>query len=145
VLCAIDFSEPSMRALEFASTIAQEAGGQLAVLHTVEFPSGDPGADASWATQTVADYFAQARAESAVRLTEAVPAEVSEYCEVETVLTAGSPYREILREAENRQSDLIVLGVHGRNPIDVMLFGSTVYQVLRRARCPVLTVGSPAA
>ena len=60
-----------------------------------------------------------------------------------TVMTSGTPYREILREAESRQSDLIVLGVHGRNPIDVMLFGSTVYQVLRRARCPVLTVGGP--
>lgn len=56
-------------------------------------------------------------------------------------MTGGTPYREILREAESRKSDLIVLGVHGRNPLDVMLFGSTVYQVLRRARCPVLTVG----
>ena len=141
VLCAIDFSPPSMQALDYACAIAQEAGGQLAVLHSVEFLPGDPGPEASWATQTVADYFEQARAESDARLSAAVSSEVREYCQVETVMTTGSPYREILREAESRQSDLIVLGVHGRNPIDVMLFGSTVYQVLRRARCPVLTVG----
>ena len=141
VLCAIDFSPPSMQALDYACAIAQEAGGQLAVLHSVEFLPGDPGPEASWATQTVADYFDQARAESDARLSAAVSSEVREYCQVETVMTTGSPYREILREAESRQSDLIVLGVHGRNPIDVMLFGSTVYQVLRRARCPVLTVG----
>ena len=41
-------------------------------------------------------------------------------------MTTGTPYREILREAESRESNLIVLGIHGRNPIDVMLFGSTV-------------------
>jgi nucleotide-binding universal stress UspA family protein len=141
VLCAIDFSPPSMQALDYACAIAQEAGGQLAVLHSVEFLPGDSGSGASWATQTVANYFEQARAESESRLSAVIPPEVRDYCEVETVMTAGTPYREILREAESRQSDLIVLGVHGRNPIDVMLFGSTVYQVLRRARCPVLTVG----
>jgi nucleotide-binding universal stress UspA family protein len=141
VLCAIDFSPSSMQALVYACAIAQEAGGQLAVLHTVEFMPNDPGPDASWATQTMAEYFEQARTQSEAELSAAVPSEVREYCEVETVMTTGTPYREILREAEQRQSDLIVLGVHGRNPLDVMLFGSTVYQVLRRAKCPVLTVG----
>ena len=141
VLCAIDFSPSSTQALQYACAIAQEAGGQLTVLHSVEFMTSDPGAEASWTTQTVADYFEQARTESEQRLAAAVPPAVREYCQVETVMTRGTPYREILREAESRQSDLIVLGVHGRNPIDVLLFGSTVYQVLRRARCPVLTVG----
>jgi len=34
----------------------------------------------------------------------------------------------------------IVLGVHGRNPLDMALFGSTTNQVVRRATCPVLTL-----
>jgi nucleotide-binding universal stress UspA family protein len=37
-------------------------------------------------------------------------------------------------------ADLLVLGVHGRNPIDRALFGSTTDQVVRRATCAVLTV-----
>ena len=37
-------------------------------------------------------------------------------------------------------TDLIVMGVHGRNALDVMLFGSTTNQVVRRATCPVLTL-----
>jgi nucleotide-binding universal stress UspA family protein len=32
------------------------------------------------------------------------------------------------------------MGVHGRNPLDLMLFGSTTNQVVRRATCPVLTL-----
>jgi nucleotide-binding universal stress UspA family protein len=37
-------------------------------------------------------------------------------------------------------SDLIVLGTHGPEPIDRMLFGSTTRHVVRQAPCPVLTV-----
>jgi nucleotide-binding universal stress UspA family protein len=33
-----------------------------------------------------------------------------------------------------------VMGVHGRNALDLMLFGSTTNQVVRRATCPVLTL-----
>ena len=57
VLCAIDFSPSSMQALDYACAIAQEAGGQLAVVHAVEFMSGNPDPQVSWATQTVASYL----------------------------------------------------------------------------------------
>jgi nucleotide-binding universal stress UspA family protein len=33
-----------------------------------------------------------------------------------------------------------VMGVRGRNPLDVMLFGSTTAHVVRQAECPVLTI-----
>jgi glycine betaine transporter len=59
---------------------------------------------------------------------------------VEEIVVCGKPHHEILRIAEEWQSDLIVLGVHGRNVVDRMLFGSTVEPVVRRAHCPVLTV-----
>ena len=80
------------------------------------------------------------RADSEMKLAQSVSSDVRQYCEVETVMVTGTPYREILKAADSRQSDLIVLGVHGRNPLDVLLFGSTTDQVLRRSRCPVLTI-----
>jgi nucleotide-binding universal stress UspA family protein len=52
----------------------------------------------------------------------------------------GKPYIQILDAASDEGSDLIVLGVHGRNPFDMMLFGSTANQIVRRASCPVLTL-----
>ena len=39
-------------------------------------------------------------------------------------------------------ADLIVVGVRGRNAVDLALFGSTTNQVVRAAECPVLTVRS---
>ncbi|RPJ53586.1 MAG: universal stress protein, partial [Acidobacteria bacterium] len=35
---------------------------------------------------------------------------------------------------------LVVMGVRGRGAIDLTLFGSTTNQVVRLARCAVLTV-----
>jgi len=46
--------------------------------------------------------------------------------------------------AASMPADLIVLGVRGRNAIDVMLFGSTANQVVRQATCPVLTIRTKA-
>ena len=55
-------------------------------------------------------------------------------------LAYGKPYEKILATAESEGTDLIVMGVHGRNVVDVLLFGSTTNQVVRRASCPVLTM-----
>ena len=45
-------------------------------------------------------------------------------------------------EANRRYEDvhLIVMGVYGRNPIDLAFFGSTTNHVVRAANCPVLTL-----
>ena len=61
---------------------------------------------------------------------------------LETVaqLRNGKAWTEILDVARDEHSDLIIMGVRGRNPVDVTLFGSTTNQVVRRASCPVLTV-----
>jgi nucleotide-binding universal stress UspA family protein len=55
-------------------------------------------------------------------------------------LRNGKPYRQILDVAQDEDADLIVIGVHGRSPMDIMFFGSTANQVVRRASCPVLTI-----
>jgi nucleotide-binding universal stress UspA family protein len=46
----------------------------------------------------------------------------------------------LLRLAEEKDADLIVMGVHGRGAIDRALFGSTTHKIVRDARCAVLTV-----
>jgi nucleotide-binding universal stress UspA family protein len=55
-------------------------------------------------------------------------------------VTHGKPYVELLRVAAENDTDIIVLGVHGRNPVDLALFGSTTTHIVRAATCPVLTL-----
>ncbi len=138
ILCAVDFATLSLRSLEYALSLAQEAGGNLLLVNVVEWFSEEPG----WDVQlNIEDYRAQMEASVLERLNEIVPAEVRDWCDVETVVRSGKPYRDILELASERDVGLIVMGVRGRNPLDLMLFGSTTQHVVRHAKCPVLTIG----
>ena len=55
-------------------------------------------------------------------------------------VTVGRPFVEIIRYAEEKSVNLIVLGTHGRGAIVHALMGSTAERVVRKAPCPVLTV-----
>ena len=46
--------------------------------------------------------------------------------------------------AADRRADLLVVGVHGHNILDLALFGSTTQHIVREATCPVLSVRSEA-
>jgi nucleotide-binding universal stress UspA family protein len=139
ILCAIDFSRDSARALGYAASLAQHAAGRLTLLHTVEtVPVGyDPTAGVNF---DVAGYE-QALERSAGRKLEELTRELGG--ETQTVVTRGKPYKEILRAATDQHADLIVVGVHGRSAVDRLVFGSTTEHIVRRAACPVLAVPRP--
>ena len=139
ILCPVDFSESSLHALQYAISLAQEADGQLAILHVVAHEL-EHTADIELATgMTVGDFLKEREEALRRRLQEAVAA-ASESCRVASSITRGKPWREILRIAAERESDLIVMGVQGRGAADLLLFGSTTQHVVRDASCPVLTL-----
>jgi nucleotide-binding universal stress UspA family protein len=63
---------------------------------------------------------------------------------VETRLEDGDAAEVILRVAEEVRCDLIVMGTHGRSGLGRLLMGSVAEAVMRKARCPILTVKSQA-
>jgi nucleotide-binding universal stress UspA family protein len=142
VLCAVDFSPDSARALDHATSLARHGGGRLVLLHVVEpIPVGyDPMVGPAF---DIAGYEYRLEESGRAQLQKLAPESAAAGCEVETVLARGRAYKEILRVAAERQADVIVLGAHGRNAFDRLVFGSTTEQIIRRARCPVLAVATP--
>ncbi len=63
--------------------------------------------------------------------------------EVEAILCEGSPSREIVRVAEERACDLVVMATSGRMGLDRLLLGSVTERVVRQSPVPVLTVQHP--
>jgi nucleotide-binding universal stress UspA family protein len=139
MLCAIDFSDCSMNALNFAMSLAQEADAHLTVLNVVELPA-DAHERLPHFSPGVRQYLTELEEEHRQRLQTVVPDSVRAYCSVETMMVPGKPYREIQRVAAEQHSDLIVIGIHGRNVADLLFFGSTAQHVVRQATCPVLTL-----
>jgi nucleotide-binding universal stress UspA family protein len=138
ILCPVDFSPGSRRALESAARVAAHAGATLTIAHIIELPPEMPDLpQADWAAYREAR-FAHAR----TVLTDVINA-LQPACAVHELVLAGNPAGEILRLAAEQQADLIVMGVHGRGAVDLQLFGSMTQHIVRRAECPVLAV--PAA
>ena len=140
ILCAIDFSDTSIHALEYALSLAQERDAQLTLVHVVEvMPAPQSEAAGDVEARALGAYVAAAAEARAEHLQDIVPESARAYCTIERTMAIGTPHREILRVAAERDSDLIVLGAHGYG-ITQLLFGSTAEQVVRQARCPVLTI-----
>jgi nucleotide-binding universal stress UspA family protein len=144
ILCPVDFSESSMRALQYALSLTQEADAQLIVMHVVAHElerSSDAAVIAYDAGMTVGNFVKEREEELRTHLLKAsAGAGGNEYSRVESLLTHDKPWREILRVAGERQTDLIVMGVQGRGASDPLFFGSTTQHVVREASCPVLTL-----
>ncbi len=139
ILCAIDFSPCSTRAISYALSMAEESGGSLTIVHVVEGLDHEPLANAHF---NVPEYRQHLAEDAQKRLVALVPAETRTWCECREIVRIGKAYREILDTARTTDADLIVLGVRGRNAVDLALFGSTTNHVVRSAECPVLTVRS---
>lgn len=135
LLCPVDFSDSSLAALDFAFSLAQGGEAELTLLHVFEWP-----AEVTSAFFNIAAYREEVERDASARLQLLIPLSINEWCRPTTRVVHGKAYREILGAATEDGADLIVMGVHGRNALDLMLFGSTTNQVIRRATCPVLTL-----
>lgn len=141
ILCPMDFSELSRRALQHAVMLARWYGAELTLAHVYPFmavmggdalylPSGLP-LDASTRERLTSEL------ESAAGRARAAGVKV-----VSTLLE-GDPAEEILRHARTAPADLIVMGTHGRRGLDRWVLGSVAGRVVHKARCAVLTVPPP--
>jgi nucleotide-binding universal stress UspA family protein len=134
ILCAESLSHPS-RALEYALSLVQESGAELHVVHALE------GLRAEWLEgKDRLDDAPRRMDEARARLHRALERAGCAHLGHSEVVRAGRPQAEILRYADERAVDLIIVGVHDRNPLDFVFLGSTAREVVRRAPCPVLAV-----
>lgn len=137
VLCPVDFSESSLAALRFAISIAKEADAHLTILNVLDWPSNDELFVEQFDTPELRQ-LVEGRARH--RLEALVTDEMRVWCKPTTTVRFGKPYRQILELAGSEEANLVVIGIRGRNPMDLTLFGSTTNQVVRHASCPVLTL-----
>ena len=118
ILCAVDFSEFSRRALDHALGLARCYGSTVTALHVV----------AAMPVVIPAPYYLGAetlppmvlppvdRAAVAAQLQQMAAAEQVPSVQVATVVAeAPEVYREILAQAKHLGSDVIVMGTHGRS------------------------------
>ena len=141
ILWPTDFSALAQAALAHAVGLASDTGAELVLLHVlpplVAYVVPELAGALSVSLQRKARVAAQRQL---LRLETQVKAP---NCRTRTVLTEGVPFYEILQVAKRLRCDLIVLATHGRTGLVHAIMGSVAENVIRRARCPVLTIHPP--
>jgi universal stress protein A len=141
ILTAIDFSESSDFAFEYALTLARQFQAELTVMHVINEPVDLRG---FYVPHISFEQLEKEIEDGAEKMMEKFcQTKMGDFTRYTTVVVAGIPYEEVLRKARETEASLIVLGTHGRTGIDHLIFGSTAERVVRSATCPVLTIRMP--
>lgn len=130
ILVPLDFSEMSLKSLQYAVPFAKQFGAKLTLVHVVDAPAH--AADASLPALHSREKFAAIEKQ----LEKIIPPEVS----VDTTVRQSVPYDGILEVAQEIQADLIITTTHGYTGLMHLFAHGTVGKIVRLAQCPVLVV-----
>ncbi len=137
ILLAMDHSDNSKRALEYALKLAKIHGSKMTILHVVEpLPSAPDTQIAMHALDAAAEDDARKFLDT---ISERAQAEYQ--IKPDVLWQVGHPAKVILEVAEHSiAADLIVMGSRGLGGFKEMLLGSVSHSVVNHANTPVLII-----
>jgi nucleotide-binding universal stress UspA family protein len=134
ILLAYDGSEHAQRALDCTRDLARKYGAQVILVHAFHpIPQ-------EWGTPLRQQAEAHSIGAGEKTIREAQAQLANESFEVITEMLEGPPAGAILRVAETRECDLIVMGSRGLGELKATLLGSVSDKVLHHSLAPVLIV-----
>jgi nucleotide-binding universal stress UspA family protein len=143
IMVALDFSENSEHAFNYAYTLAKNLNARLLLIHVVHEALDLRG---FYLPHISFDKLDKEVEEGAKKMMERFcHARLRDFDNYESSVVIGIPYLEILKKAKAENVSMIVMGTQGLTGVAHLLFGSTAQTVLRNAKCPVLVVSLPQA
>jgi nucleotide-binding universal stress UspA family protein len=136
VLLATDFSEASETAFETAIDLCKTLPASLSILHVFEYNETVPPPQTGQPVGFEALYQEAERSLNHLLQTarhSGVPSNAE--------IAGGLAVATILETAAKQKTDLLILGTNAARGLERLVFGSTAEAVLRKASCPVITVG----
>jgi nucleotide-binding universal stress UspA family protein len=143
ILLPTDFSGCANYALPYAAAIARATNATVICVNVVEPIVPAVGYTGMAEAMPIAEMSEQMEDSAERELPDVMSCEELRGLKVEEVIGHGDAAAEIVRVADERDVDLIVISSHGRTGLGRIIFGSTAEAVVRHARCPVLVVKPP--
>jgi nucleotide-binding universal stress UspA family protein len=142
IVVAVDGSESSNKVYDMAAQLAKLSNGKLIIIHVVVVPPLPLGGGLFYPDVSGIDRIRIDLEEAGKMLLEDyVEKSTNEYkIAVETILTQGYPPDAIIREADAKGADLIVVGSRGFSGAKQFFIGSVPNSVLHHSSIPVLLV-----
>lgn len=151
VLVAVDGSETSDNVFDAAAQLVKLSGGRLLVIHVISMPAGISDPLLAVGALDISELLSEMERRGKALLEKYAAKAKTEYkinegsspssSSVETILVRGQPPADaIIREAESRSVDLVVVGSKGFGGTKGFFLGSVPNSVLHHSRIPVLLI-----
>ena len=145
ILVPTDGSDHAKAAVTLAADLSQKYGAKVIVLHVMKVLGSERIPDELRAYQEVEHVRVTERdmlkkvANEIVAGAKALAHE-NQAAEIETLIEVGDPAASILKAADSRNVDLIVMGSRGLSDLKGLLMGSVSHKVSQLSACACLTV-----
>ena len=142
IMAAIDFSEHSVAAAQYAAGLASDVGANLLLTNVINKKDVDI---MEIAVKRVAIFSVEKYIEEQIANRKELFADLQNKLDldnlnVQTNVRTGVPFTEILAEIEENKPDLLVMGRKGRSELADIVIGSCAQKMFRRCPIPLLTI-----
>jgi len=138
ILVPVDFSEVAPILAKWAKGFAKQLNAKIILTYILEDLSTYEGIFVDLKTLTELENALYEGAKKSME--DFLKEHFSDFPDVEPVLEKGDVVETILRVAQEKGADLIVIGTHGRKGLDRILFGSVAEGVVKNSPIPVVTI-----
>ncbi|MCX7987819.1 MAG: universal stress protein [Thermodesulfovibrio sp.] len=128
ILCPIDFSDNSLRALEVAKEISNKIGAKLLIIHIIPENKVKAIIEDPVGLNKYLEYLKEEAKHEIEKIARGYEYEV----------IIGIPSEEILQKA--KEADLIVIGSKGRSYTEAVIVGSVAEAVIESSKNPVMLI-----
>ena len=137
ILCAVDLRDAVNPAVEYAKLLAGISGASVSVIYVISSRSTYEN------LQIPVGEIANGMRLIWSRSREDMDAFVAQHfpgMDVTGLIYEGKPAEKIVEIAQELGADMIVMGTHAREGLDRLFFGSVANEVVKSAKCPVMTI-----
>jgi nucleotide-binding universal stress UspA family protein len=138
ILCPVDFSEPSKRALNNAIMLAENFGAELNILSVFEPETSY----SRWIKADLEDENKKAYQTFLEQYDKFLEAFDFKNIKWKKLVVQGVIDEQIIRNVRDHQPDLLIMGTTGRTGLGRILIGSVTEKVIRNVECSVITTKS---
>lgn len=140
ILCAVDLKDSVNPAVDYAKMLSELSGASISAIYVVSSRSAYenlqvPVEDIAKGMRSI---WSRAREEMDAFVGKRFPG-----MDVNGLIYEGRPAEKIVEIAKELGVDMIVMGTHAREGLDRLFFGSVANEVVKSAKCPVMTIRPP--
>ena len=135
IVVPTDFSDHALYAQKIAASIAHQINAEIKLVHVCDLPL------AEFADQYYYEkFYKQIKTDVQEKLNALVEMDILKGIKVSTHIVSNIRIWELTTEKEFKNTDLIVLGSHGKSGSNKLFIGSNTEKIVRLADLPVLTI-----